>query len=219
MDRAALFVDLGYLLDEGAKLVFESPVKVGRHEYDVSYGNLMKFLMGRVTDHSGLPLLRTYCYDGVYDSADDLPGSRLNEGQKKLRDMPLIKLRLGSLSRTTGKQKGVDPLIFRDLTTLARERSIVAAYLVAGDEDLREAVAMAQDYGVQVFLVPVVPYRGGNTSPKMLAEVDDALDLDQSDLQPFYSRDEPRSTDPALVDRLETMHERLNRPGHDRSDS
>ena len=68
--------------------------------------------------------------------------------------MPNVKLRLGRIN-AKNQQKGVDALIYRDLTTLARERAICDAFLLAGDEDLREGVKAAQDMGVRVTLIGI----------------------------------------------------------------
>ena len=97
-------------------------------------------------------------------------------------------MRLGRLSG--GQQKGVDSLIIRDLMTLARERAIATAYLLGGDEDLREGVLAAQDLGVEVVLLGV-PSRQGNQSPSLVREVDDNLILDSDFLGEFFSPASP----------------------------
>ncbi len=175
MDRVGLFVDAGYLLSEGAKLTLATGK---RNEIDVRVGALVTGLIDLVREDSGLPLLRTYWYDGSRDN-------RLTAEHERVREVPLVKLRLGKM--TTHGQKGVDSLIFRDLTALARERAIVSAYLVAGDEDLREAVTMAQDLGVQVTLVTVIPAARPNTSEALMHEVDLVLDLEVGWLAPHFA--------------------------------
>lgn len=175
MDRVGLFVDAGYLLSEGGKLTLATGK---RKQVDVRVGALASGLMDLVRAESGLPILRTYWYDGSRDF-------RLTTEHEHVRDVPLVKLRLGKL--TLHGQKGVDSLIFRDLTALARERAIVSAYLVAGDEDLREAVAIAQDLGVQVTLVTVIPTIRPNTSEALTNEVDLVLDLEERWLAPHFA--------------------------------
>lgn len=175
MDRAGLFVDAGYLLSEGGKLTLETGK---RQQFDVRVGALVTALMELVEKESGLPLLRTYWYDGSRDN-------RLTAEHERVREVPLVKLRLGKV--TAQGQKGVDSLIFRDLTSLARERAIVSAYLVAGDEDLREAVTLAQDLGVQVTLVTVIPAARSNTSDALMHEVDRVVDLEASWLGPCFA--------------------------------
>ncbi|GGL85485.1 NYN domain-containing protein [Modestobacter marinus] len=174
MDRAGLFVDAGYLLSEGAKLILGTGK---RSEIEVKVGALANSLMELVQEESDLPLLRTYWYDGCWSN-------RLTTEHENVREVPLVKLRLGKM--TPSGQKGVDSLIFRDLTTLARERAIATAYLVAGDEDLREAVTMAQDLGVQVTLVTVIPADRLNTSEALVNEADLVVDLEASWLAPHF---------------------------------
>lgn len=77
---------------------------------------------------TGLPALRMYWYDAA-------PFSGPTEDHQKVALLPNIKLRLGRIK--SGRQKGVDALIYHDLVHLARERAISDAFLVSGDEDLR----------------------------------------------------------------------------------
>ena len=58
-----------------------------------------------------------------------------------------------------GKQKGVDSLIITDLVELARNRAITDAVLLAGDEDLRIGVSIAQSLGIRIHLVGIEPSR------------------------------------------------------------
>jgi hypothetical protein len=60
--------------------------------------------------------------------------------------------------------------------TLARERAIDCAYLVSGDEDLREGVVAAQDMGVQVVLLGV-PGSHSNQSAALIREADEHVVL------------------------------------------
>ena len=82
-------------------------------------------------DHNGgrFTCLRTYWYDGATNAVP-------TPDHEQIGGLPYVKVRLGRLIR--GEQKGVDALIYRDLMTLARERAITCAYLLSGDEDLRE---------------------------------------------------------------------------------
>lgn len=63
--------------------------------------------------------------------------------------------------------------------TLARERAIATAYLVAGDDDLREGVAAAQDMGVRVVLVGV-PGDAANQAVTVIHEADEHVVLEQA---------------------------------------
>ena len=173
MDRTALFVDAGYLLACGTQLTLND-VKAKRKQCSVKIAWLAHDLQELAKESSGLPLLRTYWYDGSWQGKRSLEHSQVLEAS-------LVKLRLGK--NTISGQKGVDSLVFRDLTTLARERAICSAFLVAGDEDMREAVSMVQDLGVQVTLITVVPVpdqKFENTSQGLMDEVDavEALERD-----------------------------------------
>lgn len=174
MDRAGLFVDAGYLLSAGGQLTLSTS---RRSDFDVKVAGLAEALRELVEKDSGLPLLRTYWYDAVRNA-------QLTLEHRRLRDCPLVKLRLGKV--TISGQKGVDSLIFRDITNLARERAICTAYLVAGDEDLREAVSIAQEVGVQVILISVIPTDSPNTSEDLVTEADRILDLESAWLRPFF---------------------------------
>jgi uncharacterized LabA/DUF88 family protein len=99
---------------------------------------------------------------------------------------PMPSSRLGRL--VGGQQKGVDALIYRDLTTLARQGSIVSAYLLASDEDLREAIAEAQSLGIQVVLVTVEPAGTSVVAEHLIWEADEVIDLDANFLGPFFER-------------------------------
>jgi hypothetical protein len=112
-----------------------------------------------------LPLLRIYWYDAATQGVPTLEHLRVAE-------LPDVKLRLGRLAG--GKQKGVDSMIVRDLMVLARQRAISTAYLVGGDEDLREGVVAAQDEGVRVLMIGV-PTGVGNQALTLLREADGAI--------------------------------------------
>ena len=87
-----------------------------------------------------------------------------------------MKLRLGKLS--SGRQKGVDSRIVRDLIVLARDRAITTAYVLSGDEDIREGVAEAQDCGVLVVLLGMTPQSGQhNQARSLVQEADDRVVL------------------------------------------
>jgi hypothetical protein len=83
-------------------------------------------------------------------------------------------------------------LIFRDMLTLSRERAVARAYLLTGDEDLREAVASCQDMGVQVILMGVSSAKPGqrNQSELLRSEADELIELDKDFLLPHFSRAE-----------------------------
>ena len=129
-----------------------------------------------------VPYLRTYWYDGGVDgqpSEDHLAVARL----------PGVKLRLGRLVK--GRQKGVDSLIVRDLIRLSQNHAISTAYLLGGDEDLRQGMVEAQDMGVRVVLVGIEPFEQQNQAGTLIREADDVMVLSQKDLTPMFRRREP----------------------------
>ncbi len=131
MDRSAVFIDAGYLLAEGGKLALGSG---SRQRMECDFAGLIDAIVEICRERADSPILRSYWYDAA---SNGIPTAE----QLEIARLPYVKLRLGRL--TGGHQKGVDSLILRDLMVLAGERSITTAYLLAGDEDLREAVAYA----------------------------------------------------------------------------
>jgi len=164
MDRCGIFVDAGYLIAEGAKTYVARNAK--RCDVTVDYTQLVERLRKRATEACGLPVLRVYWYDGAVDGVP-------TTDQQAINALPDVKLRLGRLSG--GQQKGVDALVYRDLSMLARERAIATAYLLAGDEDLREGVATAQELGVHMTLWGTGV---ANQARTLMAEVDRCEQLD-----------------------------------------
>lgn len=178
MDRSGIFVDAGYLLAEAGDLCLGTK---RRADITCDYTGIHSRLRAFAGEHSGLRTLRTYWYDAA---PDGVPTAE----HLSIANLPNLKLRLGRLSG--GQQKGVDSLIIRDLMTLARERAIATAYLLGGDEDLREGVLAAQDLGVEVVLLGV-PSRQGNQSHSLVREVDENLILDRDVLDEFFSPASP----------------------------
>ncbi|WP_419926853.1 NYN domain-containing protein [Candidatus Poriferisocius sp.] len=175
MDRFAVFVDAGHLYAEGGKLCCGSWV---RKDFQFNTEEFSKWLCEHAKRACGLALLRTYWYDGARDAFP-------TPEHQRMAALSNVKLRLGRLN-TRNQQKGVDSLIYRDLTTLARERAISDAYLLSGDEDLREGVKAAQDMGVRVTLVGVSTVGDGwNQSRELVDEADEAMTLSKQDLALF----------------------------------
>jgi uncharacterized LabA/DUF88 family protein len=128
-------------------------------------------------------LLRIYWYDGIKPFQGPSPS------QTSLSQQPNIKLRLGFIN-SVGQQKGVDSLIVTDLIDLARNAAISDALIVAGDEDLRVGVQVAQTYGVRVHLLGIEPSRG-TQSPHLLQEVDSHLEWSRSVVETVISCNKP----------------------------
>ena len=144
MHRFAVFVDGGYFNVAASRLLAGSPERRAvRLEF--SRMRLMFEELGRKLSRPAR-LLRIYWYDASGEA-------RPTDWHIALADQRNVKLRLGQIRGSPPRQKGVDTLLVRDLIVLAQERSISDAVLVTGDEDMREAVAYAQERGVRVHLV------------------------------------------------------------------
>lgn len=176
MDRAAIFIDAGYLFAAGSKLL--TGEKLPRREIVLNYDAMRSLLDKVLAELAGLPLLRIYWYDGT--STGPTPQ------QLTLAYRPDVKLRLGFINQQ-GQQKGVDSLIVTDLINLARNRAMADALLMTGDEDIRVGVQQAQEFGVRVHLIGIAPSRE-NQSGFLLQEVDSVRELNQSEVQSFLSR-------------------------------
>lgn len=180
MDRFGVFVDAGYLLTSGPELVLGTPPP-RRDAISCDFDKLVEALERFGTEESGLQILRSYWYDAGRDGQPDL-------AQCLVAELPSVKVRLGRL--TQYGQKGVDSLIVRDLMTLGRERAIRTAYLITGDEDIREGVIAAQELGVRVVLLGVAttdPYTF-NQAPSLVSEADKRVVLGKSFWAPFFAQ-------------------------------
>jgi uncharacterized LabA/DUF88 family protein len=166
VERSAIFVDAGYLLAAGGSLVCGTSSRAG---FKCDYSGLVAKLSNWAEQHNRgrFNCLRTYWYDGA-------PNGVARGDHELIGGLPYVKVRLGRLLH--GEQKGVDALIYRDLMTLARERAINCAYLLSGDEDLREGVVAAQDMGVQVVLIGI-PANRANQSAALIREADEHVVL------------------------------------------
>ena len=175
MDRCAVFVDAGYLYAEGGKLSGIGPL---RRNVRLDALRANECLVGIATTACRLPVLRTYWYDGARNRSPTAE-------HQAISDLPNVKLRLGRLNQRH-LQKGVDALICHDLMTLARERAVSDAYLLSGDEDLREGVRAAQEIGVRVTLVGIwTPSGARNQSRDLAREADEIIMLTKEDLSGF----------------------------------
>lgn len=177
MDRCGIFIDAGYLFAAGGQLYGFGPAR-GNVQVDGQMAS--EFFANLARESCGLQPLRIYWYDGAKDG---IPTA----DHQSIAALPNVKLRLGRIN-AQNQQKGVDALIYRDLMTLARERAISDAFLLAGDEDLREGVKAAQDMGVRVTLVGIAAADGGhNQSRELQYEADVILQLDATQLGEFVS--------------------------------
>ncbi len=178
MDRSAIFVDAGYLYAAGGELCCGIR---SRQRLQLDAPGINDLLVEIATQSCGLPVLRTYWYDGARDG---IP----TPTQQAIASLPNVKLRLGRLN-VRNQQKGVDALIYRDLMTLARERAVCEAFLLSGDEDLREGVRAAQDQGVRVTVVGIPPVsQDHNQSRELVFEADEVIQLRRDDLQKVITK-------------------------------
>lgn len=170
MERSVLMIDAGYLFAQGGQSTYGTR---SRNELSVDAAAFLEALTPLVANHSGLPLLRTYWYDGARHG---IP----TQDHLDIAQLPYLKLRLGRLN-SRNQQKGVDALIYRDLMTLAAERSVAQAYLLSGDDDLREGVIYAQDRGVRVIIIGIRDQHGNSSQSRQLQyEADEVMTLDQT---------------------------------------
>lgn len=168
MGRSALFIDAGFLLAWGAART--AGAGAPRLAANCDYPRVIHLLWGACIPHAGpsQDLLRIYWYDGATDQQP-------TPEQVTIGNLDNVKVRLGRL--TPAGQKGVDTLIVLDLTTLAREKAIDTAFLFSGDDDLREAVIVAQHSGVRVVLLGLPNIGGSRQSRDLIREADRVVDV------------------------------------------
>jgi uncharacterized LabA/DUF88 family protein len=167
VDRCVLLVDAGYLFAQGGLAIHGTKA---RHKLALDAQALITGLKDLVEERSGMPLLRTYWYDGAQQG---IPTAE----HQRVAHVPFVKLRMGRIN-AANQQKGVDALIYRDLMTLATERAVTEAYLLSGDDDLREGVIFAQDRGMRVSLLGIKHNDLTSQSKELLFEVDDRINVD-----------------------------------------
>jgi NYN domain len=190
MDRYALLIDAGYFYAAGAQALTGNPTTPRRHISIVSPALLFPALEQCAVTlfHLGATILRSYWYDAIRSAGPSLE-------QEAIAQLSGVKLRLGTIN-TAGEQKGVDSLIVTDLIELARNRAISDAVIVAGDEDLRVAVQVAQTFGVRVHVLAVGnPVQ--NVSPRLRMEADSVATLDSAWLTPHLTVAVPSPATPA----------------------
>lgn len=176
-DRYCVFVDAGYLYKAGGFACLGIEDRASQFlDVETFTPQLSRFCNDQVLDGRGA-WLRTYWYDGAERGSP-------HPIHEEIGRLPRIKLRIGRLEG--GQQKGVDSLIVRDLVILAERRAISTAFLLGGDEDLREGVREAQDRGVEVVLLGIEPPSGSNLSDTLVMEADQLLLIDEELLRPHF---------------------------------
>jgi len=210
MNRIAVFVDAGYFYASASELLFGAPLRRG--ELRLANAEFAHYLAQVAETIGGCPLLRIYWYDGT--------NSGPTAAHLAMAYLDNVKLRLGFVNQS-GEQKGVDGLIFSDLTNLARNRAVSDALLLAGDEDLRIGVQQAQEHGIRVHLLGVEPKDpSGNQSAALQREADTRRQLDAAALGQFLFRreyafspapvGEPEARDEETAHNLARMQELAN---------
>jgi len=173
LDRCALFVDAGYALGEGALAVHGTR---NRDSVSWDYAGLLTLLSSLSRDRSGLPLLRCYWYDVAG------AGSRAAE-HDALADLPGVKLRLSKAR--PNRRDGVDAEIRRDLTALARNRSVSDVIVVSAEEDLGSVIAEVQEFGVRVLLLHIGTDGSWASARALRQECDEVVEISPSHLRPY----------------------------------
>ena len=170
--RVAIFVDAGYLFKAGS--IARTGSEQRREDCALALSETIAKLKETADKQTGnATLLRIYWYDGMR-------GGRLSPEQELLAFLDDVKLRLGMVR--SGRQKGVDSLIVTDLIELARNHAISDAVLLAGDDDLRVGVQIAQSFGARVHLVGIEPSRG-NQSDLLMQEADTTSEWSKDDIE------------------------------------
>lgn len=178
-----MFVDAAYLYAAGGLLCCGTK---RRSDLELNFQNAIDDLRQICQDSSGLKPLRTYWYDAA-TNAQPTPAHHA------VSAIAGVQLRLGRL--TNGVQKGVDSKIVRDLIVLSRNRSMSEAFLLSGDDDLREGILEAQEMGVRVTLIGVASLRGYNQATTLVHAADATVTLEKHQVERFIALRVP----PAII--------------------
>lgn len=187
MGNVIIQVDAGYLYAAGSAELCGGAQP--RHNLILNISAVVDALKALAHDRSeGQRLLRIYWYDGSN------PSTGRSTEHALLATHEFVKLRLG-LINSFGKQKGVDSSIVSDLIELARHRAIDDVVLLAGDEDVRIGVQIAQTLGVRVHLLGIRPSTG-NQAPTLREEADTKMEWNKVEVERFLSLKKMPQTTP-----------------------
>jgi uncharacterized LabA/DUF88 family protein len=191
MARTAVFVDAGYLFAHGSDALTGRTQQ--RHRLVLDEPAVVTALTAFAEDQSAAPrsLLRIYWYDATSSQGPNADHIRLAETDN-------VKLRLGIVN-SFGKQKGVDSLIIADLIELARNGAIDSAVLMAGDDDLRVGVQVAQTFGVRVHLLGISGSRGDAQSKLLVREADTSSRWNRDVVATFLSLRDTATTQEVAI--------------------
>ena len=192
MKRYAIFVDAGYLLAAGG---WASVDVHRRNQMVVDNAGLVRLILERASSVMEFKeLLRLYWYDA---SPNRVP----TQEHLQISELPDAKIRIGQLT-VRGEQKGVDAMLFADLTSLSHDGRIGDAVVLAGDGDFVEAASRSQSAGVRIHVWGIQTPQS-TISPDLRREADRFLLLSPDDLRPFFQRapepPEPSTSDPDFI--------------------
>ncbi len=210
MDRVAIFVDAGYLFAQGSVAIAgeKQPRSLVTLDENAAITELAKVAKSQT---GSVPLLRIYWYDGI------IPTKGLTAEHALVADLENVKFRFGFINRA-GQQKGVDSLIVTDLIDLARNGAISDAVLLSGDEDIRVGVQVAQNFGVRVHLLGIVPSRGSQ-SLQLLQEADTTTEFDAKTVSKFLKvRTQPKAKAKKPADKITKPDSQAITPSSTKSD-
>ena len=193
MDRAAIFVDAGYVYAAGSRLIANE--RLSRSRLSLNYEGIVEQLRKVCEEVTGVSLLRIYWYDGT--------GSGPTPPQRALAFRDNIKLRLGFVT-PHGSQQGVDALMVNDLIALARNRAMSDALILSGDEDVRVGVQQAQEFGIRVHLLGIEPTRE-NQSALLAQEADTLRELNKEEVSTFLAKSDGRPESELEDDETKTL--------------
>ena len=143
--RWSLFVDAGWLFAAGSEMAFGETRARAELDYNPALltQGLIEAGQALVGDASLLRL-------GWYDAA---PNRQMMPEHMALAEVQSVKVRLGRLSRAG--QKGVDTQLAIDVVRHAFQQTLTDVVILTGDEDLLEAMEVAQHYGMGVHLLEI----------------------------------------------------------------
>jgi uncharacterized LabA/DUF88 family protein len=167
-DRVAIFID-------GSNLYHSVQNNFGRHDLNfTAFANKLT---------AGRKLFRIYYYNVLQDPAQYPDSFReQQEFLDVLRKTPYLEVRLGSIKKSLGVEKGIDVMIATDLLYFAWSGFYDVAILVSGDADFAYAIQAVKNMGKHV---EVAHFESG-TSKDLLDISDNRYLLDRNFFQSVW---------------------------------
>ena len=212
-DKLVGFIDSGFLKAEGARAL-----AVTANDLNITPSEVVAWLHSCASRLRAV-LLRSYWYDASHkNNTAQYAEQRKLFGL--IEETAGMQLRLGSLverphaweasvrrvakeynidpsefirrlnMKKSYAQKGVDTLLVMDLVRHAQQKTYDYAVLVAGDQDLSEAIRTAQDFGSAVLIAAP---KGTHISQELLHLSDEMLWLTPTILKPMLLSTEVKS--------------------------